>query len=523
MTFASEFRKPDSRKPWLGLMLVLAIAITLLNFGRQPLFDEDEGEYGEVAVEMAHSGDYITPTLNGQPFFEKPILAFWLEAPLVKLFGVHEWVFRLPSAIACLLWVLLLVRFGQRYLGEEEGWVAGLFCATSLGVIVSGHAAAMDGVLSLLMAAAGFDIYRSWIERDRRAERRVYLWMALGFLAKGPVAVVVPFLLSGIFYATQGDLKRWAKSVFNPIGWVIFLLVALPWYLAQYRLMGSPFIDYFLFRENLGRLTGTLQGHGGSYFYYVPVLLLIVLPHTTLLLRAGIEGIRHRHQPLILFLLIWFAVVFGVFTLAHTKLPHYLLIGLTPVFLLMAQYRNQLRSRTLTLLPLGLMFALTLALPALATVVGERSHNPYFHEMLGRASQVFGSAFGIGIVVLAAVSAVIFLLLERAGASRQPWLLLTGAGLVGNLLVWMLWLPAAAGLQQEPVKAAAQVAKTLGQPIVADNRMPSFAVYSGRPTEHRSPRIGDVVFLRADHEAELPPHETLFHEGGLMLVKITSQ
>ena len=514
----------DSKKPaprWLIGLLAFALMVTLFNLGRVPLFDEDEGEYAEVAVEMAHSGDFITPTLNGHPFFEKPILAFWLQAPLVQLFGVHAWVFRLPSAVACLLWVALLIRFGARYFNRDTGWVAGLFCATAVGVVVSGEAAAMDGVLSLLIAAAGFDIYRAWESDDRQARWRVFLWMALGFLAKGPIAIVVPLLLSFIFYALQGSLGRWLRAAFNPLGWLVFLAVASPWYLVQYHLMGQPFVDYFLYRENLGRLTGALQGHGGSLFYYIPVLVLIVLPHTSLLLRAGYESLRPRRDALTLFLMLWFAVVFVLFTLASTKLPHYLLIGLTPLFLLMARHRERLRSPLFALLPLILMGMLALTLPAWVARAGERSKSPYIHEMLARAPEVFTTAYWVGIALVAGVLLLGVYLMRRRWRHGHAWVLLPLAGVASNLLVWMVLMPAAADLQQAPLQEAAQIARQMGQPVVADNRMPSFAVYSGRPTENRAPHAGDVVFLRADRVAEMPLHQTIFSKGGLRLVRIT--
>jgi 4-amino-4-deoxy-L-arabinose transferase-like glycosyltransferase len=515
---------PDSNKPasrWLIGLLAFALLITLFNLGRVPLFDEDEGEYAEVAVEMAHSGDFITPTLNGQPFFEKPILAFWLQAPLVQVFGVHAWVFRLPSAVACLLWVALLVRFGGRFFNRETGWVAGLFCATSIGVVVSAEAAAMDGVLSLLIAAAGFDIYKAWALDDRHARWRVFLWMALGFLAKGPIAIVVPLLLSFVFYATQGSLGRWWRAAFNPLGWLVFLAVASPWYLVQYHLMGQPFVDYFLYRENLGRLTGSLQGHGGSLFYYVPVLVLIVLPHTSLLLRAGYESLRQRSDALTLFLMLWFAVVFVLFTLASTKLPHYLLIGLTPLFLLMARHRERLRSPWLTLLPLILMLAIALALPTWVSSAGERSKSLYIHEMLGRAPEVFTNGYWAGIALVSGALLLGLVLMRRRWRPGHAWVLLPLAGVTSNLLVWMVLMPAAADLQQAPLQEAAQIARRMGQPVVADNRMPSFAVYSGHPTENRTPHAGDVVFLRVDRLGEMPLHQTIFSKGGLRLVRIT--
>ncbi len=507
---------------WLIGALLLSLAVTWFSFGHVPLFDEDEGEYAEVAVEMARSGDFITPTLNGQPFFEKPILAFWLQAPLVKAFGSHAWVFRLPSVLACLLWVWALVRFGRRAWDAETGWFAGFICATSIGVVVSAGAAAMDGVLCLLVALAGFDIFRAWQEDSpagRWAARRAFLWMALGFLAKGPVAVVVPFLLSLSFFVLQGSFLRWLRAVFDPFGWALFLAIALPWYWVQYRLMGQPFIDYFLLRENIGRLTGTLQGHGGSLLYYIPVLVLIVLPHTAMLARAGLESWRARSDPLTRFLLLWFAVVFILFSLATTKLPHYLLIGLTPLFLLMAHHRSRLHSWGVATWPWALMAGVALALPTGVSWAAAHSRTLYLREMLGQGPEIFGSAYWVTVALeIAGTLAVIGLLRHRLKA--EPWRLLAITGIASNLMIWTVLLPSAARLQQEPVREAARIASQWPQPVVADNRMPSFAVYSGRPTENRPPAPGDLVFLRADAESRLPPHAVLFSQGGLRLVRI---
>ncbi|MDE2343416.1 MAG: glycosyltransferase family 39 protein [Betaproteobacteria bacterium] len=519
----SDATKPDKTVPrWLIGALLLAFAITWLSFGHVPLFDEDEGEYAEVAVEMARSGDFITPTLNGQPFFEKPILAFWLQAPLAAAFGSHAWVFRLPSLIACLLWVVVLVRFGRRAWDAETGWFAGFLCATSIGVVVSAGAAAMDGVLCLLLALAGFDIFRAWQDESpasRWAGRRAFLWMALGFLAKGPVAIVVPFLLSLSFYTLQGNFLRWLRAVFDPLGWILLLAIALPWYLAQYHLMGQPFIDYFLLRENVGRLTGTLQGHGGSILYYLPVLLLIVLPHTAMLVRAGVESWRMRSDPLTRFLLVWFVVVFVLFSLATTKLPHYLLIGLTPLFLLMARHRARLQSWGVAIWPWGLMAGSVLVLPAAVSWAAAQSHNLYLREMLGQGPEIFSSAYWMAVALeIAGTLGVIGLLRTRLKA--EPWRLLAITGIASNLMIWTVLLPSAARLQQEPVREAARIARQWPQPVVADNRMPSFAVYTGRPTEDRPPVPGDLVFLRADAESRLPPHAVLFSKGGLRLVRI---
>jgi len=116
---------------------------------------------------------------------------------------------------------------------------------------------------------------------------------------------------------------------------------------------------------------------------------------------------------------------------------------------------------------------------------------------------------------------VILIVTHRFAPHRAPWRLLPGLGLAANLLLWGVWLPAVSALQQAPLVEAAQLARLLPQPIVADNRMPSFAVLVGHATVNRSPLPGDVVFLRADAEANLAAHETLYSKGGLRLVRMS--
>ncbi len=505
----------------LRVTLVMALFMLWTALAQLPLFDEDEGEYAEVAVEMAHSGDVITPTLNGVAFFEKPILAFWLESPLVHALGVHPWVFRLPSLIACLIWFLVIAQFARRQWHDEEtALLAAILTATSLSVVVSAHAAAMDGILCLLTTLALLDIYKVWESDDRRANWRVFIWMGLGFLAKGPIAVVIPLVTSLLFYLMQGEGRRWLKGAFNLRGWLIFCAIALPWYIAQYLRMGAHFIDDFVLRENLGRLTGSLQGHGGGWFYYVPVLLLLAWPHTALLLRAGVMGVRDRTTPLTLFLLLWFSTVFVIFSLAHTKLPHYLLPGLTPLVLLMAKQRQSLRSWLPVVLPSLLMACAAACLPFYLANMAHTLNNPYLQALTARGVPIAHSMIWRWVGMTLATLVVALYTLSQWRFNDQRAAVLSANGLLGTLWVVGLFLPLAAALQQEPVLQLAQLARTHQGPIVADNRMPSFAVAIGHPTENRAPRPGDWVFLRADHLKNLPPYSLIRAVGGLCLVRI---
>ncbi len=153
----------------------------------------------------------------------------------MALLGWNEWGLRLHSALAAALWVFVVWGFARREWDETTGWVAGMLTATSLWVMVIGRAATADALLNLFLALTLFDLYRFWKQNRRAPLYRVFLWSALGFLTKGPVAVAIPAgrrLSSG---SGSGDSSAGTlKAIFNPVGWVIFLGVAGPWYWAIY-------------------------------------------------------------------------------------------------------------------------------------------------------------------------------------------------------------------------------------------------------------------------------------------------
>ena len=126
--------KTDFFKSNLGaILLLLFIAGALfVNLGNLPLFDEDEGAYAEVTREMLETGNFLTPRLEGKPFFHKPPMIYWTQALSVRLFGLNEFAFRLPSAIASLVWAVLLFYFVRRYVGRQTAWFAAFFLVTSI-------------------------------------------------------------------------------------------------------------------------------------------------------------------------------------------------------------------------------------------------------------------------------------------------------------------------------------------------------------------------------------------------------
>ena len=499
------------------LLLVLATALAFfVNLGNAPLFDRDEGAFSEATREMMESGNYVSTTLNGEPRYDKPILTYYLQAAGVTLLGWNEWGLRLHSAIAATLWVFLVWGFARREWDEGTGLAAGLITATSLWVGVMGRAATADALLNLFLALTLFDLYGFWRSRRKGPLYRVFLWSALGFLTKGPVAVAIPMAAAFLLAMVRGQLPRYVRAIFNPVGWLIFFGVAGPWYAAVYMRDGQAFIDGFFLRHNLNRFADTMEGHGGALYYYLLVVPVVVLPHTSLLLKTLGKVREAMRSDLDLFLWLWFGFVLVFFSVSSTQLPHYILYGATPLFLLMARYRKELESTFLTLLPALLLSALLFLLPDLWTLAEPRVDDAFARAIMSVAPEAFGMEYriwsGMG---LAGMIGLLFL------RGWTPWKRLMAAGLISAGIVALAIFPTYGAIQQGPTKEAAELARSEGWEVVMWRLdMPSFALYYGDITPLREPTPGEVVFTRVTRLPRLEvPTEVVFQKGGIVLAR----
>ena len=189
------------------LILALPLFAFLLRLGGAPLFDVDEGAFSEATREMFERGDFLFTYLNSEPRFDKPILIYWLQALGYLIFGASEWAFRLPSALAAIVWCYATYFFARRRIGEDGALIALAVAATALGPFAIGRAATADGLLNCLLALTLFDVWRHLESRDRAPLLRAFMWMGLGALTKGPVALIVPGAVSFLYCASRGDRK----------------------------------------------------------------------------------------------------------------------------------------------------------------------------------------------------------------------------------------------------------------------------------------------------------------------------
>jgi 4-amino-4-deoxy-L-arabinose transferase-like glycosyltransferase len=516
LAWLTEWRSGRIQDRQLLVLLVLAVLAFFFGLDGAPLFDLDEGAFSEATRQMFVRGDFISPYVNYEPRFDKPILIYWLQAPSVWLFGVNEIGFRFPSALAAALWVVVVVRFVAGTMDRTTALVAGIITATALGVLAIGRAATADALLNLLVVATMLDIFRYYQQRRKAILYRAFLWMGLGILTKGPVAILIPLAVSLMFFASRREFGAWLRAVFNPVGLAILVAVALPWYVIQYGREGDAFIQGFFFKHNVGRFSSPMENHGGGLFYYALVIPLLVLPYTGLLL-ATLGRIREAlRDDRLLFLWLWFLFVFVFFSFSGTKLPHYVLYGLTPLFILMAHYREQARNRFLLLLPALLFFAVLFHAPNIVTLILPKVKDSYVAALLSAPGEAFGLSYRL--LVGSAVALVLILLVENRIA---PWFKLLLAGVASAVVFVAALSPAAGILQQQPIKEAGLIAREVKEPLVMWRlNTPSFNVYSQRSTAKRDPRPGEVVLTKTRHLAELPAYELLYERRGVALARV---
>jgi 4-amino-4-deoxy-L-arabinose transferase-like glycosyltransferase len=475
-------------------LFALALAVPLLlRLGSAPLFDVDEGAFSEATREMLASGDWWHTTLNGEPRFDKPPAVYWFQALSVSIFGLNETALRLPSALCAWAQALLLMSFASQQWGATAGRLAGLVAATALGPLVIGRSATADAMLNVLITSAALDAWRYLAEGSVAHWRRACLWVGLGWLVKGPVALLVPGAAVLVWAGSGPSWARLKLALMDLPSWSL-MAVALPWYLYAYQRHGPAFVDGFFLRHNLQRFGSTLEGHAGGPFYYLLLLPVLALPWTPLLWPV-LKGWRNAwDQPLQRYLLGWAVFVLVFFSLSGTKLPHYILYGFSPLVLLMAAaaHRVSSRARYWVCLSVGCSAAL-LALGSwlLHRDAAKWIANPLYSALVAGAPAP-REMLAVGMALTAACA------LTARWSSRMPSVI-PAAGLAFATFVGAWVHPWWGEALQGPVRRAAASVPP-GAPVVQwAVHQPSLAVYLQREAPRREPKRGEFALTRADH------------------------
>jgi 4-amino-4-deoxy-L-arabinose transferase-like glycosyltransferase len=362
---------------WIAAM---AIVLALGFLGTRGIWDPDEGRYTNVALNMLDSGDWLNPRRSFEVgHWTKPPLTYWAIAASVATFGQNAWAARLPSALAYLLCVWLAWRIAKRLVPGGEH-TAALVYATMAVTAGAAQMITADYVLSACTGVAMWAFVEARFGETRHTRRWIALmWVgfALAFLDKGPPGLVC--LLVVLAFDRLMPLHRRSR-VFQWSGLALFVVLALPWYVAV--IVNHPgLFRYFIGDEVINRIATNEFGRNGQWYgwlrVYAPTLLLGTLPWTPALwrwLRAMPAQTRRWRDPRqreadapILLLALWLLLPLLVFCLSRSRQPLYLLPLFLPLALLVARQRTlerrELKARWLAawvVLLLALQFAASL-------------------------------------------------------------------------------------------------------------------------------------------------------------------
>jgi 4-amino-4-deoxy-L-arabinose transferase-like glycosyltransferase len=480
--------------PALAALILLWIVLTVAGLGIAPLFDYDEASYAQTAVEMRNSGNWLLPTLNGQPYYDKPAFLYYCMNASFALFGKNAFAARLPSALFTLVTALFLFHAGQRMGRPTMGMTASLIYLSMLMPALLAHAAILDAALNFFIAASVLSFFL-WRHSGKRSDAFLSMLAAgIAVSVKGPVGVVIPALVICLDRLLSRDLFPSLRRFPWSTGIPAFLLGALPWYALVTIKYGFGFLGQFVIRENVHRFMHPLEGHGGSWYYYLLVLIPSTLPWVAWLPWWVKQTISRRTEndeadALSRLGLVWAVAVILLFSLASTKLPHYISSIYPAIALGIAiewdrQSPSPLGTRAASLATLVLCLPLTLGLLLLPAYYPHLAHVFTHSRAVAILSQGIEVSYRImvaGALIAIALVLLVFLV-NRVRPAVVPTLILLFGFLVQTSLVWSL-APFAGDLLQGPaMKIAAQVRTApSAEPVYSFVNRPSISFYSGHP------------------------------------------
>ena len=322
------------------LFILLLVLISLSGIFSHNLWKPDEPRVAEIGREMWLNHQYVIPTLNREPFLEKPPLYWWVMTASYQLFGVSDGTARLPSALFGFLTLLFTYLIGKRVADEKTGMVAALVLATLTEFSIISHRCLVDNALFFFVTLGYYGFFTGFYSENKKGKWVGYELMAvasgLAFLSKGvvgPGLIVIPPLIVLIASRNFREFREITPQI--GVGVLLFLLIVAPWIIGLYLKGGKHALQEYLLQNTLGRMLPSAihhytGGHKHSFFYYFAKLpqdfipWIAALPATVAFLLRSPESVEAHTQRGLATALILFAVGFLLLSLPETKRGLYL-------------------------------------------------------------------------------------------------------------------------------------------------------------------------------------------------------
>ncbi len=329
---------PKARKNNLthqGILILALVFFSLIvlffNLGKRNFWEPDEGRYAEISREMAESGDWLTPRLNYIKHFDKPPMVYWLIGSSFKLFGQNEFAGHLPLVILGLAGVLLTFALGKRLFGSRCGFLAAVILISSLGYPALARILSTDIIFSFFCLLC----YLFFIRRNYLL---FYFSLALAFMTKGPVALVITLIPITVFLLYEKQLPD-LKRLYCGFGIILFLALGLPWYIYQI-LQNQGLLNDWVVQHTLNRIVREIKQ---PFYFFIPVLIGLFFPWIFFFVPALKGRLYFKRAALdddhakMLLLFFWFALPFLFFSCIGKKLVPYILPLLPPLAIMIAR------------------------------------------------------------------------------------------------------------------------------------------------------------------------------------------
>jgi 4-amino-4-deoxy-L-arabinose transferase-like glycosyltransferase len=367
---------------WVAWLVLAAAWFATLQV--RPMFDPDEGRYAEIPREMAATGDWLTPRFDGLKYFEKPPLQYWASAAAYSVFGISEWTSRLWTvglAFACLPMVFGWTR---RLYGRNAALAAVVALCVSPYFGIVGHLDLLDAGFSFWLTGAVFAFtLAQTAEVGSREERRWMLiaWVAaaLAILSKGIVVGVLTGASLVVYSCIERDIRPW-KRLHAAVGVPLFLLVGAPWFIAV-SIRNPDFPEFFFIHEHFARFLTTVHQRVEPWWFFLPPLLLGVLPWGRGLVGGAVRAWRDP-GPTPQFKPLRFLLIFAVFTLVFfsasgSKLAPYIQPMFPPLAAVVGVY---VADRAGFLRSMAVITAILVTLVCVGVLIYSAIHNSFIPQ-----------------------------------------------------------------------------------------------------------------------------------------------
>lgn len=372
-------------------LFAIVLFISIFRLSSVTLFDVDEAVFAQATKEMIQTGNWLTPTYNGEPRYDKPILFYWLMALSYKIFGINEFGARFPSSFCGFILCIALYFFLIVVKDEKQAVYAVISFVFSLFYFIYTHAAVTDMVLTLFIGLSLMCFYLS-VKKNEKFIYGFYIFSAFAFLTKGLIGIVFPFAIALVYIFLKEGFKG-LRLVFNLKAIALFLLISMPWYIARLLINGREFFEQFFIKHHFMRYTAVISGHRGPIYYFIPVLIIGMFPWIAFFIK-GLKNLKN--DSLALFCMVWFCFIFLFFSFSTTKLPNYILPAVPAVSILISYGMAQLDRKFSTIPYISLAVISVLIAISLVIIKSKISSLlPYFNAGLVNSVALTISLFAV--------------------------------------------------------------------------------------------------------------------------------